>query len=155
MQIPKSGKFLLVKSRILCFGFRYPAKGNQNHANDCNPEYKFHWQGIPNPESRIQFHGTRNLRREIQRPRLSWIPSHGARYKTQNWQRRLPSPGLVTMAIMTRFQSSYPGLELTEQCPSMERGREGPPITLTGTFNLVSGHSLHAALRFNVFILVR
>ena len=51
MQIPKSGKFLLVKSRILCFGFRYPAKGNQNHANDCNPEYKFHWQGIPNPES--------------------------------------------------------------------------------------------------------
>ena len=39
---PKSGKFLLVKSRILCFGFRNPPKGNQNHANDCNPEYKFH-----------------------------------------------------------------------------------------------------------------
>ena len=38
-------------------------------------------------------------------------------------KRGSPSPGLVTMAIMTRFQSSYPGSELTEQCPSMGRGR--------------------------------
>lgn len=42
MQIPESRKFLLVKSGILGFGFRNPAKGNQNHANDCNPECKFH-----------------------------------------------------------------------------------------------------------------
>ena len=31
----------------------------------------------------------------------------------------------------------------------------GPPIILTSTFNLFSGHALHAALRFNVFISVR
>ena len=35
------------------------------------------------------------------------------------------------------------------------RGAWDPPIILTGTFNLVGGHALHAAIRFNVFISVR
>ena len=43
------------------------------------------------------------------------------------------------------------------QCRSTGRGRGdlGPPIILTGTFDLVSGHALLAALRFNVFISVQ
>ena len=42
------------------------------------------------------------------------------------------------------------------QCRSIGRGRGdlGPPIILTGTFDLVSGHALHAVLRFDVFISV-
>ena len=43
----------------------------------------------------------------------------------------------------------------TVQCRSTGRGRGGPgspPIILTGTFKLVSGHAPHPALRFNVFI---
>ena len=149
MQIPESRKFLLVKSGILGFGFRNPAKGNQNHANDCNPECKFHWQGIPNPESST-------MKSRIQD--CLGLPRMEQGITSKPGKRGSPRPGLVTMAIMTRFQSSYPGSELTEQCPSMGRGQGAchlPPITLTGTFNLVSGHSLHAALRFNVFISVR
>ena len=40
---------------------------------------------------------------------------------------------------------------------SMGRGRWdlGPPIILTGRFDLVSGHALHPALRFNMFISVQ
>lgn len=147
MQIPKSGKFLLVKSRILCFGFRYPAKGNQNHANDCNPEYKFHWQGILNPESSSMESGIYGVKSKDQD--CLGFPRTGRGITSKTGKRCSPSPGLVTMAIMTRFQSKYPGLELTKQCPGMGRGREGPPN------NLDSGHSLHAALRFNMFISVR
>ena len=147
---------MLVKSRILCFGFRNPAKGNQNHASDFNPEYKFHCQGIPNPESSSMESGIYGVKSRDQD--CLGFPRTGQGIASKTGQRCSPSPGLVTMAIMTRFQSSYPGSELTEQCPSMGRGRGAchlPPITLTGTFNLVSGHSLHAALRFNVFISVR
>ena len=74
------------------------------------------------------------------------FPRTGRGITSKTGKRCSPSPGLVTMAIMTRFQSKYPGLELTKQCPGMGRGREGPPN------NLDSGHSLHAALRFNMFI---
>ena len=41
------------------------------------------------------------------------------------------------------------------QCSQLggeEPGGLGPPIILTGTFNLVSGHALHAARRFNVSV---
>ena len=43
------------------------------------------------------------------------------------------------------------------QSRSMGRGRWdlGPPIILTGRFDLVSGHAFHPALRFNVFISVQ
>ena len=42
------------------------------------------------------------------------------------------------------------------QWNSMRRGRRGGGGgALTGTFNLVSGHALHGAFRFNVFISVR
>ena len=34
-------------------------------------------------------------------------------------------------------------------------GNLGPPIILRGRFDLVSGHALHADLRFNVFISVQ
>ena len=49
---------------------------------------------------------------------------------------------------------SLPGpFYLYLQCRSMGRCPGGlgapPPIILAGTFNLVSGHALHAALRFN------
>ena len=141
---PESGKFVLVKSGILGIGFRNPAKGNQNHANDCNPEYKFHWQGIPNPEYSSMESGILSVKSRDQD--CPGFPRTGRGITSKTGQRCSPSPGLVTMAIMTHFQSSYPGLECM--------GR-GPPITLTGTFNLVSGNCLHAALRFNVFISVR
>ena len=138
-----------MKSRILCFGFRNPAKGNQNHANDCNPEYKFHWQGIPNPESSSMESGIYGVKSKDQD--CLGFPRTGRGITSKTGQRCSPSPGLVTMAIMTRFQSKYPGLELTEQCPSIGRGRGSldPLIPLTGMFNLVSSHSLHAALRFD------
>ena len=44
-----------------------------------------------------------------------------------------------------------------KQCCNVGRGRGGlgPPNILTGTFNLVSGHALDAALRFTGFISVR
>ena len=58
------------------------------------------------------------------------FPRTGRGITSKTGQRCSPSPGLVTMAIMTRFQSSYPELELTEQCPRMGRGKEGPPNNL-------------------------
>ena len=52
MRIQVSGKFLLVESEILGSGFQNSAQGIKNPANDWNPQSKFHWKGIQNPESR-------------------------------------------------------------------------------------------------------
>ena len=103
-------------------------KGNQNHASDCNPEYKFHCQGIPNPESSSMESGIYGVKSRDQD--CLGFPRTGRGIASKTGQRCSPSPGLVTMAIMTRFQSSYTGLELTEQCPRMGRGPEGPPNNL-------------------------
>ena len=45
---PDSGirEFLIVESRILGFGIRNTAQGVRNPTNDCNPEFKFHWQKL-------------------------------------------------------------------------------------------------------------
>lgn len=90
-----------------------------------NPEYKFHWQGIPNSESSSMESGIYGVKSRDQD--CLGFPRTGRGITSKTGQRCSPNPGLVTMAIMTRFQSSYPGLELTEQCPSMGRGREGHP----------------------------
>ena len=72
IQIPESGKFLLVESgiweisRIVCFVIRNTAQGIRNPSNDWNPESKFHWQRIRTPVPGIQ------------NPKLSWIPLYGA-----------------------------------------------------------------------------
>ena len=42
MRIPESGKFFLVKSRILGFGIWNTAQGIRNPTKDWNPEAKFH-----------------------------------------------------------------------------------------------------------------
>ena len=42
IQIRESGKFLLVKSKILGFGTRNTAQGIRNLTNDRNAESKFH-----------------------------------------------------------------------------------------------------------------
>ena len=61
--------------------------------------------------------------------------------------------------IILQFTVSQGFQAFLSQCRSMGRGRGGlpPPLpmTLTGTFNLVSAHALHAVLRFNVFISVQ
>ena len=65
IQILESGKFLLVESRILCFGIQNTSQGIWNPTNDWNPESKFHWirlessnwnleSGIHIVQSRIQ-----------------------------------------------------------------------------------------------------
>ena len=60
-------QFFAAESGILSFGFRNTAQGIRNPFNDWNLESKFHWQRIQNPVTR-----TRNSRRGIQNPRLSW-----------------------------------------------------------------------------------
>ena len=70
---PESRKFLLVESGILGFGIRNTSEGIWNPTNDWNPESKFHWQTIRNPEPGIWY-----LLRRIHNPTLSWIPLHGA-----------------------------------------------------------------------------
>ena len=69
--IPESGKFLLVESRILCFGIWNKAQGIRNPIE----EY------ISTDNDRNQVPGIQNLRCGIQNARLSWIPLHGARKK--------------------------------------------------------------------------
>ena len=56
--------------------------------------------------------------------------------------------------IFASLEMEY--LVLKQSC-NVGRGRGGlgPPNILTGTFNLVSGHALDAALRFTGFISVR
>ena len=63
-----------LESWVLESGFRNTVQGLRNPINDWNPESKFYRQRNRNPVS-----GVRNARREIQNPRLSWIPLHGAR----------------------------------------------------------------------------
>ena len=63
-----------LKSWVLESGFRNTVQGLRNPINDWNPESKFYRQRNRNPVP-----GVRNARREIQNPRLSWIPLHGAR----------------------------------------------------------------------------
>ena len=63
-----------LESWVLEFGFRNTVQGLWNPINDWNPESKFYRQRIRNPVP-----GVRNPRREIQNPRLSWIPLLGAR----------------------------------------------------------------------------
>ena len=63
-----------LESWVLESGFRNTIQGLRNPINDWNPESKFYRQRIRNPVP-----GVRNARREIQNPRLSWIPLHGAR----------------------------------------------------------------------------
>ena len=46
IQIPETGE-----SKILDVGIRNLAQGIRNPTNDWNPESKFHWQRIRNPES--------------------------------------------------------------------------------------------------------
>ena len=48
--VPKSRHFF-VKSGLLSFGIQNSTQGIRNPANDWNPESKFHWQGIRNPET--------------------------------------------------------------------------------------------------------
>ena len=91
--IPESSKFLLVefgirkklavKSGILGFGIRNRAQGIRNPTNEWNPESTFHWQRVLNQMPRI-----RNPWREIQNPRMSWIPLHGARHNLLSWNTR-------------------------------------------------------------------
>ena len=83
---------------------------------------------IPNPESSSMESGIYGVKSRDQD--CLGFPRTGRGITSKTGQRCSPSPGLVTMAIMTRFQSSYPGLELTEQCPRMGRGREEPPNNL-------------------------
>ena len=42
---------LFVESGFLSFGIQNSTQGIRNPANDWNPESKFHWQGIRNPET--------------------------------------------------------------------------------------------------------
>ena len=65
-----------VESGILGIGIRIPEYSSRTpeSINDWNPESKFYRQRIRNPVPGVQ-----NARREIQNPRLSWIPLHGAR----------------------------------------------------------------------------
>ena len=63
-----------LESWVLESGFRNTVQGLRNPINDWNPESKFYRQRIRNPVP-----GVRNARRQIQNPRLSWIPLHGAR----------------------------------------------------------------------------
>ena len=46
IQIPESGKFLLVESGILGFAIRNTSQGFRNPINDRNPESKFLWQRL-------------------------------------------------------------------------------------------------------------
>ena len=56
--------------------------------------------------------------------------------------------------IFASLEMEY--LVLKQYCSvGRDRGGLGPPNSLTGTFNLVSGHALDAALRFTGFISVR
>ena len=80
---------------------------------------------IPNPESSSMESGIYGVKSRDQD--CLGFPRTGRGITSKTGQRCSPSPRLVTMAIMTPFQSSYPGLELTEQCPRMGRGREGHP----------------------------
>ena len=64
---------------------------------------------------------------------------------------------LLFKGVVPRLSSSYCLISI--QSHSMGRPGEGgggggldSPIILTGTFNLVSGHALHSAPWFNVFI---
>ena len=65
-----------VESGILGIGIRIPEYSSRTpeSINDWNPESKFYRQRIRNPVPGVQ-----NARREIQNPRLSWIPLLGAR----------------------------------------------------------------------------
>ena len=83
---------------------------------------------IPNPESSSMESGIYGVKSRDQD--CLGFPRTGRGITSKTGQRCSPSPGLVTMAIMTRFQSKYPGLELTEQCPGMGRGREELPNNL-------------------------
>ena len=71
----KSGKFVLWKSKSWAWNPEYSSGNPESHypIKDWNPESKFHWQRIQNPEP-----GIRNPRRGVQNPRLTWIPLHGA-----------------------------------------------------------------------------
>ena len=74
---PESAKILLVESGIQGTGIWNTAQGNRNSTNNRNPEIKFHCERLEsstwNPESAAW-----NPRSK--RPRLSWIPFHGATY---------------------------------------------------------------------------
>ena len=75
---PKSRKFLILDSGIVCIEIRKTAQGIWIPSNDCNPESKLSctdevWNpvpGIPNP-----------ARPGFQNPSLSWIPLHGANFQ--------------------------------------------------------------------------
>ena len=73
----ESAKILLVESGIQGTGIWNTAQGNRNSTNNRNPEIKFHCERLEsstwNPESAAW-----NPRSK--RPRLSWIPFHGATY---------------------------------------------------------------------------
>ena len=65
-------KILLLASGILGFGIRNTAQRIRNPSNDWNPESNFYWKRLEMAT------GIWNPLREIQNPKLSWIPLYGA-----------------------------------------------------------------------------
>ena len=77
----KSSKFVLRKSKSWSWNPEYSSGNPESdyRINDWNPESKFLWQRIQNPEP-----GIRNPLRGVQNPRLSWIPLYGAIQSTSS-----------------------------------------------------------------------
>ena len=86
--IPESVRFLLLESRIR----ETFACGIRNPGLQLKESRILLTTGIQNPSASDKYcnqePGIRNPRCEIQNPRLSWIPLHGARYETDEYTKR-------------------------------------------------------------------